>query len=117
MVTRIVGWFLFTTSTAISIIKFALWAIGTSTVLDDAVLLPEKGRMMVAFIAGQPALGFYGFFVLIAVLGLWLALRRAAPHYNRTALGPGQGGGVTSYNQSGGVTAHTVNGFKNEVGK
>lgn len=113
---RIAGWFLFLASSAMEVIKFGLWAVGTSTVVEDVELLPEKVRSVLGFIEQQPAVAFYGFFALMAGVGLWLAIRqpRAISEAKQSDTGRG---GVTSYNQSGGITAHTVNGGNGDVGK
>lgn len=89
-------------------IKLALFLIGSSTVIEDAQLLPGKVGAVMDFIAAQPAFAFYGFFTCLGLLCLWLAFR---PAYSKASPSSSNEGSTTisSHHQSGGVTAHTVN--------
>ncbi len=74
---RVVGWFLWLGSAAFSLLGLYVKAVGASTTPEDTWLLPEKGRVVLTFIADQPALAFYGFFLVLGALGLWLAFRKS----------------------------------------
>lgn len=100
----------------LQVVKAALFFIGSSTVIEDAVLLPEKARAMMQFIEAQPGLVFYGFFSALGLFCLWLAFR--SPGRKTPPTTPNGGGtSISSHNQSGGVTAHTVNVGSDDVRK
>jgi len=71
---------------ALTALRFASDWIGRTTVLDDASLLGARLKPIAAFVAGQPALGFYLIVGVLIVLGIamlvprhWLEGPRAKP--------------------------------------
>ena len=72
---KFIGWIIASLSAVVSIIKLYIYIVGLSTTFEDSAALPDKGRVVLTFIADQPAVVFYGFFIALGCLGLWLALR------------------------------------------
>lgn len=60
-------------SFAFGTIKLFVYLVGLSTTPEDTEALPAKGRAVLRFISDQPAWGFYGFFIVLGGIGLWLA--------------------------------------------
>ena len=83
---KFIGWIVAGLSAVVSIIKFCIYVIGLSTTVEDSAALPEKVRVVLTFIADQPAVFFYGFFIALGCLGLWLALRNQHPAPNGEAI-------------------------------
>ncbi len=109
---RLLGWLLAGPGALLWIAKTALFLVGASTAPEDFALLPGKFADVAAFIQRQPALAFYLVTSAMVVVGLAIVFRRPnADEAPTNAAAPPATPGVTitSHNQSGGITAHTVN--------
>ena len=112
MVMKWWGWLLATPGALLWLAKTALFIIGASTAPEDFTLLLQKLGGAAAFVQRQP--GWEHYLITTAmILGFALIVRgRRTSHPDATSVAPSTttpGPTITSHNQSGGITAHTVN--------
>jgi hypothetical protein len=118
VIRRIFGWLLAVITFLFIAAKTATDWIGRTTVLDDAKVLGERAYAMTLFLSEQPTFWFYAVCALLFVLGVCLLVPRetfldwwAKFRRDHTAPTKAKDVNITSFAQSGGVTAHTVHTF------
>lgn len=104
---KIWGWVLIIIGVALDAVKLILFLVGASTAPEDFALLPGKAAEVAAFVARQPAFAFYGAATVMVIVGLLLARPRSDKTVSASSATPSVT--INSHNQSGGITAHTVN--------
>jgi hypothetical protein len=96
--------------------RHGIFVIGATTVVEDAQGIPGKVRAMIESVQAQPAIFFYGVFIVLVVIAAallippekWSAWWASRSDASKADIGSAKDHNVISYGQTGGITAYNV---------